>query len=54
MRLDHIAGRGGTDNVRYGSLADILISPRQVRFTPDSGRDRRLSSRDGPILGPIE
>jgi hypothetical protein len=23
---------------RYGSLADILISPRHVRFTPDSGR----------------
>jgi hypothetical protein len=24
-------------NVRYGSLADILTSPRQVRFAPDSG-----------------
>ena len=24
-------------NVRYGSLADILTSPRHVRFTPNSG-----------------
>ena len=25
-------------NVRYGSLADILTSPRHVRFTPNNGR----------------
>jgi hypothetical protein len=25
-------------DVRYGSLADILISPRYVRFTPNNGR----------------
>ena len=25
-------------NVRYGSLADRLISPRHVRFTPNNGR----------------
>jgi hypothetical protein len=24
-------------NVRYGSLADILTSPRHVRFTPNNG-----------------
>jgi len=24
-------------DVRYGSLADILTSPRHVRFTPNSG-----------------
>jgi hypothetical protein len=26
-----------SENVRYGSLADILTSSRHVRFTPDSG-----------------
>ena len=25
-------------NVRFGSLADILTSPRHVRFTPNNGR----------------
>jgi hypothetical protein len=25
------------ENVRFGSEADILTSPRHVRFTPDSG-----------------
>jgi hypothetical protein len=25
-------------DVRYGSLADILTSPRHVRFTPNNGR----------------
>jgi len=28
-------------NVCLGSLADILISPRHVRFTPNSGHFRR-------------
>src|SRR6476646_8764438 len=28
----------GLGNVRYGSLADILTSPRHVRFTPNNGR----------------
>ena len=26
------------ENVRFGSEADILTSPRHVRFTPNSGR----------------
>jgi hypothetical protein len=26
-----------TQDVGYGSLADLLTSPRHVRFTPDSG-----------------
>jgi hypothetical protein len=32
------AGRDekGMQNVRFGSLADILTSPRHVRFTPNS------------------
>jgi hypothetical protein len=25
-------------DVRYGSLADVLTSPRHVRFTPNNGR----------------
>ena len=29
-------------NVRFGSLADILTSPRHVRFTPDSGHSSVL------------
>jgi hypothetical protein len=28
-------------NVRFGSLADISTSPRDVRFTPNSGHDLR-------------
>jgi hypothetical protein len=30
----HLAIKG---NVRYGSLADITVRSRHVRFTPDSG-----------------
>jgi hypothetical protein len=26
-----------SENVRFGSLADILTSPRHVRFTPNNG-----------------
>ena len=29
---------GDASDVRFGSLADILISPRHDRFTPNNGR----------------
>ena len=32
-----------TPNVRFGSKADIAVSPRDVRFTPDSGHVRRVA-----------
>jgi hypothetical protein len=31
-------------DVRYGSLADILTSPRHVRFTPNNGAGSMHSS----------
>ena len=56
MRLDRIAGRGGTDNVRYGSLADITSRPRRVRYSPQSGHSsvrlaRPLSANSGHHSG---
>ena len=35
--------------VRFGSLADILTSPRHVRFTPNNGRWRRTTSSRGSL-----
>jgi hypothetical protein len=38
MRGDHYPIAEPACYVRFGSLADILISPRHLRFYPDSGR----------------
>jgi hypothetical protein len=36
--LDVTNGSISVGKVRFGSLADILTSPRHVRFTPNNGR----------------
>ena len=50
----------GFVHVRFGSLADILTSPRHVRFNPNnrschaacSGEDRRCKARLRPARAP--
>jgi hypothetical protein len=44
-------------NVRFGSLADIVTSPRHVRFSPNNGHwaahsnERHNRIPDGPSVG---
>jgi hypothetical protein len=63
LRRPHIKGACEEEeeavNVRFGSLADISVRPRHVRFTPNSGHEiairdlRSLSVRFGAKYVPF-
>ena len=45
LDLRHLGSKGYDLNVRFGSLAELLTSPRHVRFTPQLKLKRRRPAK---------